>query len=156
VNEREREGEARTSAYAAFSRSARSRSFAAWAMYGYGANKMSITCMQGRKILTSFSDSSISFHFAPKSLPRSAVKGILSSADPFLVDTVKAIGSPNFASGFSSLMRSRQSWLKNMYALSGRLGAFLSLGARFGFDLAAPFSAALRCRTVTSASQSEK
>jgi hypothetical protein len=34
---------------------------------------------------------------------------------------------PKPAPGFSALTRSRQSWLKNMYAERGRLGAFLSL-----------------------------
>lgn len=40
---------------------------------------------------------------------------------------------PKPASGFSDLTRSRQSWLKNMYALSGRFGAagsFLDLVLR--------------------------
>lgn len=71
---------------------------------------------------TFFSSSSSSFHFAPRSLPT----------------------SPKPASGFSVLILSLQSWEKNMYAESARLGAFLSflpLVARGAFSA---FSAALR------------
>ena len=56
--------------------------------------------------------------------------------------------SPKPASGFSVLIRSRQSWLKNMYAdraRFGALGSFLDL-ARGAFSA---FSAALRCREVS-------
>jgi hypothetical protein len=52
---------------------------------------------------------------------------------------------PKPASGFSALILSRQSWLKNMYAESGRFGAFGSFlrPARWGFAFS-DFSAALR------------
>jgi hypothetical protein len=51
-------------------------------------------------------------------------------------------GIPKLASGFSALILSRQSWLKNMYAESARLGAFGSFlrapprGAFSAFSLA--------------------
>lgn len=55
------------------------------------------------------------------------------------------IDSPNPASGFSVLILSRQSWLKNIYADIARLGA---LGSFFAFPPRVAFSAftaALRC-----------
>jgi hypothetical protein len=95
--------------------------------------------------LTSFSESSISFHFAPRSLPTSPA----AHDQPRIHARSRTErDAPNPASGLSILMRSRQSRLKNMYALSGRFGAFLSLGARLPRLFASLFSAALRCACV--------
>lgn len=81
--------------------------------------------------------------------PRRARRGQSRSADGESDDI------PKPAPGFSVLIRSRQSWLKNMYALSARLGALGSFffDALVDFSL---FSAALRCRMHTMSTADRK
>lgn len=61
---------------------------------------------------------------------------------------------PKLASGFSSLMRSLQSWTKNMYADSARLGPLLPFFAFAARGARSAFSAALRWEEAGHASAS--
>ena len=104
---------------------------------------------------TFFSSSSSSFHLAPRSLPTSPTRSQKPSAH--VRDTrTREKDQPKLASGFSCLILSRQSWLKNMYAERARLGAlgsFLRAPPRVVFS---GFSAALRvCEKPTLASMSQ-
>ncbi len=91
---------------------------------------------------TFFSSSSSSFHLAPRSLPISPKEIAYSQTRRPIYRKVQHPPKP--ASGFSPLTRSLQSWLKNMYAESARLGA---LGSFFALPLGvfSALSAALRC-----------
>ncbi len=71
--------------------------------------------------------------FACVTIPSAHVRGLLKKKD-----------IPKLASGFSALILSRQSWLKNMYAESARLGALGSFLRAPPLGVFSDFSAALR------------
>lgn len=82
------------------------RARTAYAAFSASARSLSLLAMS---MYGFFSSSLIFFHLVPSRRPTSP--------------GVSATHVPKPASGFSALTRSRQSWLKNMYALRGRLGA---------------------------------
>jgi hypothetical protein len=81
-------------------------------------------------------------------LPTSPVKSELPSAQVSGRLKKELNDVPKLASGFSALILSRQSWLKNMYAESARLGAFGSFLRAPPRGVFSVFSEALRVYEV--------